>query len=293
MLSLQQVEAFLLVAELGSFTAAAKRLKLAQSAISYAIAALEEALGVLLFERSGRRPRLTAAGRALLEDAQRLQESAATLSLHASTLSGQVEAEVSLAVDVLYPRAHLVDKLHRFESRYPGVALRLHLEVLGGVVQLVLDGICGVGISTFPALDRPGLDCRISGTIELVAVVASDHPLARLAAPISMAALRAHRQIVLTDRSELTLGVDYGVLGAHTWRVADLSVKHELLRAGFGWGSMPRHLVLQDLERGLLTAMSTEDWGQQPQRIPTYSMERRAAPPGPAASWLMKELALE
>src|SRR5438309_8177420 len=48
-----------------------------------------------------------------------------------------------------------------------------------------------------------------------------------------------HRQLVLTDRSELSQGKEFGVFSANTWRLADLGAKHAFLRAGLGWGGMP------------------------------------------------------
>lgn len=69
-ITLDQLRVFIAVVEEGSFTAAAKKLRRVQSAISYSVANLERLLEVPLFDRAGRLPVLTDAGRALLEDAR-------------------------------------------------------------------------------------------------------------------------------------------------------------------------------------------------------------------------------
>ena len=74
-------------------------------------------------------------------------------------------------------------------------------------------------------------------------VVAPDHPLAAIEGPIETHVLHQHVQLVLTDRSALTAGRDYGVLSGRTWRLADLGAKQSMLLAGLGWGNMPAHLV--------------------------------------------------
>ena len=58
-----------------------------------------------------------------------------------------LEAEISLAVDVMLPTARLVDALQGFQTTFPTVQLRLHVETLGAVTQLVLDGTANIGVS--------------------------------------------------------------------------------------------------------------------------------------------------
>jgi DNA-binding transcriptional LysR family regulator len=94
---------------------------------------------------------------------------------------------------------------------------------------------------------------------------------------------------VLTDRSNLTAGRDFGVVSVKSWRLADLGAKHALLLAGLGWGNMPKPMVNDDLKRGRLVELQMEIPGAM--TFPFHTVYRSDTPPGPAASWLMERLA--
>jgi DNA-binding transcriptional LysR family regulator len=126
--------------------------------------------------------------------------------------------------------------------------------------------------------------------VKLLPVAAPDHPLSGLAGPVTAALARDHVQLVLTDRSTLTAGRDFGVTSVKTWRLADLGAKHALLLAGMGWGNMPKPMVNDDLKRGRLVELKIES--PTPLLYPFHTVYRRDRPPGPAASWLMEKLAM-
>ena len=288
--TLDQLRVLLAVAETGSFSAAARRLNRAQSVISYSIANLEGQLGLTLFARGHRRPVLTEAGRAVLADARRVACIIDDLRARASGLAEGLEAEVALAVDVMFPTAQLVAALQAFARAFPTVALRLRVETLGSVWQLVLEGTCGLGISGPPmGIRTDGLERRLIRHIEMVSVVAPGHPLASLPPPLPDAAFQDHTQLVLSDRSHLTEGQDFGVLSLRTWRLGDLGAKHALLRAGLGWGSMPEHMVREDLAAGRLVRLVPA--ASPSARFSLLLIHRAAAPPGPAGQWLAERLA--
>jgi DNA-binding transcriptional LysR family regulator len=287
--TLDQLRVLLAVAESGSFSAAAKRLNRAQSVVSYAIANLEAQLGLALFARGQRRPVLTEAGRAVLADARRIGRIVDELCARASGLTAGLEAEVGLVVDVMFPTADLVAVLEAFARAFPTVALRLRVETLGAVAQLVLDGSCGLGISGPMGVHPEGLERRLIRHIELVSVVAPGHPLTRLPPPLPEAAFHEHTQLVLSDRSRRTEGQDFGVLSLRTWRLGDLGSKHALLRAGLGWGNMPGHMVQDDLAAGRLVRLHAAV--APVLRFPLLLIHRPAAPPGPAGQWLADRLA--
>jgi len=287
-LTLDQLRVFLVVAEQGSFSAAARELHRAQSAVSYAVANLERLLDVTLFDRSTRKPTLTDSGKALIADTRTIMMHVDHLRARSRLIAGGTEPQVSIAVDVMFPVPTLVDSLHAFKEAHPTVPLRLHSEALGAVAKLVSDGTCQLGISG-PLREFPdGLERRPLTSVRIVSVVAPDHPLAQHPRP-STSLLRRHVQLVLTDRSELTEGSDMGVLSLRTWRMADLSTKHAFLRAGFGWGNMPYHSVTKDLEAGRLVQIKPEEWLED-LHIPHYVIHRSAEPPGPAGQWLVERL---
>lgn len=146
--SLDQLQVFLTVVETGSFAAAGRKLGRATSAISYAIATLEQQLAVQLFDRDQtRKPTLTTMGAAVLIDARTVWADVSSLRARINGMLGGLESEVSIVVDVMLPTDRLVDALQAFERQFPTVTLRLHIEALGAVTQLVLSGAAEVGIS--------------------------------------------------------------------------------------------------------------------------------------------------
>jgi len=286
--TLDQLRVLAAIADAGSFSAAARRLNRAQSVISYTIANLEAQLGVALFDRVGRRPVLTEAGRALVADARRVGLLVDELRARALNLRRGTEASVALAVDVMFPVGRLVCVLRDFASAFPAVSLLLRVEALGGVAQLVMAGDCVLGVSGWPGAQPGGLAWRAIGSLLLVPVAAPGHPLAG-GGIVTGAMAREHTQLVLTDRSRLTEGQDYGVLGLRSWRLSDLGARHALLLAGLGWCNMPLHLVADDLAAGRLVRLAVE---AQPEfQYPVSLLHRLDQPPGPAAAWLADRLA--
>lgn len=286
--SLDHLRVFLAVMEEGSFNAAARRLGRAISVVSYAIAQLEAQLDVRLFEREGsRRPQLTEAGKALLGEAHAISDGVDALLAKVRSLRQGLEAELSLAVDVMVPGEALARLLREFQAMYPSVALRLHVEALGAVAALVMDGRATFGIGGPEMLELDELDREKVGSVALVPVAAPSHPLAQMGR-VPAGEARKHLQLVLTDRSPLTSGRDFSVFSPRTWRLADLGAKHALLKEGIGWGSMPRHVVRDDLATGALVELALPE--QPAIDYALVALWRRDTPPGPAATWVLDEL---
>jgi len=282
-----QLRIFLMIVETGSFAAAGRRLNRAVSVISYGIANLEAQLGLLLFEREGtRKPQLTVAGRALLAEARHISHGMDGLRAKVKGLLDGLEAEVDFAVDVMLPSERLGKVLRTFATEFPTVQLRLHVEALGAITAMVLDGNAVVGISGPLASGVEGVECIGAGSVPMVPVAAPDHPLGRMER-IPPGAGRDYTQLVLTDRSRFTEGQDYSVMSPKTWRLADLGAKHALLREGIGWGNMPLPMIEPDLIDGSLIRLSMPDHPGGMYRF--AGVWRRDTPPGPAAAWLLDQ----
>lgn len=285
--TLEQLRVFLTVVDSGGFAHAARHLHRTQSVISYTIANLENQLNIALFDRSKRKLTLTEGGAALLADARAVTLKVDAMRARAKALSEGLEAEVSLAVDVMYPAPVLVQILEQFQLTFPTVALRLRIEALGAVMQLVMERECRIGISGFMFTMPDAIERQSVGHIAMVPVVAPNHPLTREPAPIPTAIAREHTQLVLTDRSQWTAGRDFGVVAVHDWRLADLGAKHALLRAGLGWGNMPVAMVCNDLQTGRLVQLSLVEGAAPP--YPMHLINRTDDPPGIAGKWVMEQ----
>lgn len=288
-LTLDQLRLFLCVVEEGSFSAAGRRLDRVQSAVSQGISNLEKTLGVALFDRNGRRPELTTDGRSLLLDAQQVFAQVGQLRARAATMAKGLEAEVSIVVDAIVPAELLVEMCRGFQAQFPTVSLRIHTEVLGAVTNLVLNGSCHLGIAATIGIEDVGLTRRFLAHVAMLPVAGSSHPLARFAGPIPTSAVRGQIQVVISQRSKAAVE-NHGVLSGQSWRVADAATKLTLIRAGLGWGNLPREMVKGDLKAGTLVQLQLEEWGPKPLLAPLSSIVRTDSPPGPAGQWLLRQL---
>jgi DNA-binding transcriptional LysR family regulator len=281
-----QLKVFLTVLDVGSFAGAARKLNRATSVISYTITNLESQLGITLFERdSTRRPQLTKEGSALLSETRNVALGFNRLRAKAKGLHQGLEPEVHLAFDMMLPASRVVEALKNFQDAFPTVPLRLRAEALGAVTQLVLDRTSMIGVRGPPDMEIDGLERIGVGSVHLVPVASPNHPLATHIN--GLGAGRDHVQLVLTDRSTRTAGEDLGVMGTHTWRVADLATKHMLLREGIGWGTMPEPMVREDLACGKLVLLDLPDFKGGHYRF--FAIHRTDMPPGPAASFLIEQ----
>jgi len=192
--SLDQLRTFIAAVDEGSFSAASRRLRRAQSVVSQTVSNLEQQIGVALFDRSGRYPKLTAAGGVLLADARNVVSGVDVMKARARGMAGGLEPELSAVIDVFYPMEAFTEAAKDFQSLFPGTALRLFVEAIGAAYQPVLDGRCSLGIAGPLPLLQPSLTSERLTAIELVMVAARDHPLASVAKPIPQSEARVPAQ---------------------------------------------------------------------------------------------------
>lgn len=289
-ISLDQLRTFIAAVDEGSFSAAARKLNRVQSAVSGWVGGLEDQLDVVLFDRSGRFPKLTPEGALLLADARNIVAGVDTLKARAKLMTSGVEAELSVVVDVFFPTAVVSAVAKAFAERFPLTPLRLFVEGLGAAYQPVLDGRCSLGI--LPPLPQafPSLVSERIGELPLVAVAAACHPLASVGHRIPRRELTKHVQLVLTDRSNLTAGRDFGVASASTWRLADLSTKYAFLKDCVGWGGMPLHMVEKDIAAGTLVVLDVDDMPPSGWMLTMSVYHQPSQPPGPAGKWFVDHL---
>jgi DNA-binding transcriptional LysR family regulator len=288
--TLDQVRSFIAAVDEGSFSAAGRRLRRAQSVVSQSLAGLEAQLGVRLFDRDGRLPVLTEQGRALIGAARLAAAEMDRFKARAKSLADGLEAELAVVVDVMFPIRVLTEAVAAFQARFEHTPLRLYVEALGAVLQPVLDARCAFGVmGTLPTAPAQ-LTMEKLRAVGLVMVASPRHPLGAMDGPIAVERLGAYVQLVLTDRSTLSAGREFGVLSGKTWRLADLGAKHAFLRAGLGWGGMPLDLVEDDLAAGRLVRLAIEAPAPSVHWMMLSAVYPTAAPPGPAGRWLIERL---
>jgi DNA-binding transcriptional LysR family regulator len=288
--SLDQLRTFIAAADEGSFSAAGRRLRRAQSVVSQTLANLEGQLRVKLFDRSGHLPVLTDQGRALLADARAVAGDVDLLKARAKSLAGGLEPELSVAVDVMFPVATFTGAVAAFQKEFPTTLLRFDIES-SAVIEPVLEGRCGIGVVGSWALAPPQLTHEVLLTVGVAMVVSPQHPLATRRGRIPIAVLAEHTQISHIDPHDLSL-----VSGVarfrypKMWRLSHLGAKLAFLRAGFGFGGMPLHAIEADLVSGALVEITPEDAPAGGHVIEMWAVYRTDSPPGPAGRWFIDRL---
>ncbi|AEC21682.1 transcriptional regulator, LysR family [Pusillimonas sp. T7-7] len=260
--TINQLRAFVAVCDQGSFSGAARKLRRAQSAISHAIKALESAFDVELFERNTRKAQLTAAGHSLLPDARAVISRTEEMKNRASSIARAGAPQVSVAIDAYFPRAYLINCLKTLQAEFHTALIDLRITTMQGGENLVFERVCAlaVTIENVPEVDPDAIERHWLCAAEMVTVCAPSHPLASTRTPIPMDEFGRHVQIVVTDNQPGAEKIQQGVAGKRQWLVNDLGAKRDLLKAGLGWGHLPRHLVDRDLANGQLVELERHAW---------------------------------
>ncbi|QXQ07757.1 LysR family transcriptional regulator [Sphingosinicellaceae bacterium] len=289
-LTLDQLRVLVTIAEVGSFSAAGRRLGRAQSAISQMVATLEHAQGIAMFDRSGFRPVLTEAGRVLVAQARTVLSGAARFEAIAAATRGGVEPELAIAIDPLVPTDTFIDSLHALRAEFPCLSVSFSTEGLGGAERRLRRGEAALALCILlPNVPEDVVALPLLG-IELVPVVSADHPLARLDRAATRSDLSDHVQLVLSDPSAPD-GPSYGVVGSRQWRFVELGRRLDFLLAGMGWCRMPERLVAPHIATGRLVALVIEDDPAGPKgSLTVYAAHMRDHPLGRAGTWLLTNL---
>ncbi|TGN42069.1 LysR family transcriptional regulator [Paracoccus liaowanqingii] len=288
--SLDQLRVFAAIAETGSFSAAGRKLDRAQSAISQSVATLEAMQGVTLFDRSGHRPVLTDTGKVLLAQARAVLSSAARFEAVAAGNREGLEAELAIAIDPLVPSAPLIETLRALNEAFPHIPISFSTEGLGGGLRRLRSRFADLAICLLlPTVPRDVMAIPLIQA-DMVAVVASTHPLGSLDRPAGHADLEQYIQLVLTDPVD-TDGPDYGLTSSAPWRFVDLARRMDFLLAGLGWCRMPMHLICGHITNGRLVRLELADDVRGPDApLTIYAAHLSDRVPGRAGRWLLDDI---
>jgi DNA-binding transcriptional LysR family regulator len=223
----------------------------------------------------------------MVSEARAVAHSIETLRARARGLLDELEPEVSLAVDSMFPNGRLTRLLGEFHARFPTVPIRLLIETLGAVERVVRSGAAGIGVGNALHMDMTGIQRVDIEGVRVIPVAAPGHPLARTNEAAPPPQSRHFLQLVLSEQPAGT-SQDYGVLSLNTWRISDQEARHKLLLAGIGWCGMPEPIVRADIETGRLVRLNLREW-----RGGEYVMQaihKVDTPPGPAGRWLIERL---
>jgi DNA-binding transcriptional LysR family regulator len=276
--SLDQWQVLATVVDAGGFAQAAARLHRSQSAVSYAMAQLQDALGVRLLEIRGRKAQLTPAGEQLLRRSRSVVDQFRRLEELAHAIDTGWETQLRLVVDAAYPQPRLLGILGELRGSCPHTTLSLDDAVLAGAEEAISEGLADVAVTTRVP---PGFLGDWLMDVEMVAVAAPAHSLHALARALTLDDLALHTQVVVRDSGRLHAR-DEGWLGAQQrWTVASLEASHALCREGLAYAWLPAHLVAADLATGRLKPLPLAVGGMR--KMPLYVVLVKGETAGPAA----------
>ena len=314
-----------IIARTGSFAAAARELGRVPSALTYSVRQLEDALDVLLFDRSSRQARLTAAGQELLDEGRRLLAEMDAVANRVRRVATGWESALTIAADGVISRLTLFELVEGFYAQRiggpgglggsvragvqgpgsatpqdlgssPGTRLRLRSEIMAGLWEALVTGqadlAIGVMMNTPP---QSGIELRLLGEIEFVFAVAPHHPLALAAEPLNDAQMMAHRAVAVADSAHRLSPVTVNLLpGQDVFTVPTMAAKTEALLRCLGCGFVPEPQVREHLRSGRLVAKAV-----QRHRAPAQfgyawrgaaTPQPRKAPQGLALQWWLGQL---
>ena len=276
------------IARAGSFAGAARELGLVPSALTYRVRQIEDALDVLLFDRSSRHARPTAAGAELLAQGERLKQEVDAVVRRVKRVATGWEPELTIAVDGLIAPAALMDLCGEFFALNPPTRLRLREEILSGTLGALASGKAdlALGVILEPS-NAAHLCAKPLGQVRFVYAVAPTHPLARAPEPLSDGELLRHRGVVVADSAPGGLTQSFGLLeGQETLTVSSLQAKLDAHLRGLGAGFLPEPIARPWLAAGQLVARRV----QRSTRIATLNYAWRSTAPGKALAWWLERL---
>lgn len=281
------------VAVHGSFAAAARELGLVPSAVTYRIRQLEDALDVLLFDRSSRQARLTPAGSELLSAGQQLLQDIDTMANRVKRVATGWEAEFTVAVDTALSASTVMELAESFYALQPTTRLRLREEALAGTLEAVTTGRAelALGVVVEPGTTA-GINSHELGDLLFVYVVAPHHPLVSIPEPIADDVLMRHRVVAVSDSAlQRSLALTLGLLtGQDVLTVPTMRAKLDAQLRGLGGGFLPEPLARPYIESGRLVVREIQ---RAPRRTLRLSYAWRSPGnlgPGRALQWWLTQL---
>jgi len=257
------------IAEHGSMAQAARSLGLVPSTLTYRVRQIENALDVLLFDRSSRQAKLTAAGAELLREGMRVMQDLQAVATRVKRVATGWEPQIDIAIDSIIVKSTMLELVEAFFALGAPTRVRLRDETLSGTWQALVDGKTDLAIGVVADSRIAGIANRPLGESPFVFAVAPHHPLAKLPEPLTDEQLRVHRIVAVADSSPRKDTLSVGILhGQDVLTVADMRDKLHAQLRGLGCGRLPVSIAKPYIESGRLVVKQTS---HQPRVAPHVS----------------------
>lgn len=281
----------------GSFAAAARAMGLVPSALTYRVRQIEDALDVLLFDRRSRQAKLTAAGRELLREGERLLVDIDAIANRVKRVATGWESQLTIAVDSIIDHLTVMELCDAFFALKAPTRLRLRDETLTGTLEALTSGQADLALGTAGSLGDSGLTTgihsQVLGPMRFVFAVAPQHPLSQAKEPLNDTLIGQHRAVAVADSLQRGTGMTIGLLpGQDVFTVPTMLAKVQAQVRGMGVGFLPEsfarplidagHLVAREVARPRRVTQVGYAW-----RIPDGNEGEHG---GRALQWWLKQL---
>lgn len=275
-ITLEQWRALIAVVDGDGYAKAAETLHKSQSAITYAVQKLESTLGVKAFEIKGRKAFLTPTGQLLYRRAQTLLDEAGDLEKAARSLSAGWEAEIGLAIEILFPSWLILECLEKFGREAPDTRIELMEHVISGTQEALVNGQANLAIvGTVPH----GFAGELLLRMRMIPVASPAHPLHALGRKVTLKDLRAHRQLIVRETGA-TRSARPSVEARQRWTVSHMSTSIIAARLGHGYAWLPEYKIRDELAAGALKPLSLREGGERHIDLYLVIADRDSAGPG-------------
>jgi DNA-binding transcriptional LysR family regulator len=279
------------IAVAGSFAAAAREMGMVPSALTYRVRQIEDALDVLLYDRSSRQAKLTEAGAELLREGARLLEEIDAVANRVKRVATGWEPQLTIAIDTVISKPTMMELCESFFSQSPPTRIRLREETLSGTLEALTRGQADLAIGVGPDSARTaGVHSKPLGHLTFVYAVAPHHPLANEPEPLSDEVIQKHRAVAVADSISRGLGQTFGLLsGQDVFTVPTMHAKLDAQLRGLGGGNLPRCMADSYIETGRLVVKKTERAQRQ---VPLHYAWRlsKTTQQGRALQWWLSQL---
>lgn len=286
------------VSETGSFAAAARRQGLVPSALTYRVRQIEDALDVLLFDRSSRNARLTPAGDELLREGTRLLHDIDAIAHRVKRIATGWEPQFTLSVDSVISKSTVMELCQAFFAQFkdeaPPTRIKIRDEALSGTLAALSTGQADIalGVSAEPNAN-PIIVTKPLGKLHFVYAVSPNHPLADAAEPLSDATLQQYRAVAVADSIQRGVGLTFGILGGQdVFTVPTMDAKLDAQLRGLGAGFLPESMARPYIQTGRLVQKNVV----RPERVVRVAYAWRtgaASIQGRALQWWLAQLERE
>jgi DNA-binding transcriptional LysR family regulator len=286
-LTLDALQVLDAIARRGTFASAADELHRTTSTLSYVVKKLESDLNVRLFDRSGHRAMLTDTGRLLLDEGRVVLDAARAVERRMRKIGDGWEAELVIAVNELVPVEKVFDAIAEFYAAGHPTRIRVRTEVLGGVWESLVARRADVALVEAESRNVREVAYRPIGGVSFVFAVAPEHPLAGEKQPVTAAAIRRHRIVVVADSSRSAEPRSSGIAhAADVLTVSSIQAKLAAQISGLGVGFLPEAAAADPIAQGRLVALRVTAAKPRVQ----ISVAWRSSESGLALSWFVERL---